>query len=39
MANDEWATIKRETAAVHGDMVGEIEGRLLMPTDDSPALP
>ena len=39
MANDEWATIKRETAAVHGDMVGAIEGRLLVPTDDTPALP
>ena len=34
MADDEWAT-----AAVHGDMVGAIEGRLLMPTDYTPALP
>ena len=38
MANDEWAAIKRETAAEHGSMVGEIEGRILRPVDYSAAL-
>lgn len=39
MANDEWAAIKRETAAEHGSMVGEIEGRILRPVDYSAVLP
>ena len=36
MADEEWARIKRETAAVHGRMVGEIEEKLLKRTDYSP---
>ena len=37
MADTEWAEIKRVTHAEHGLMVGEIEDRLLVPTDYSPA--
>src|SRR5882757_9041466 len=37
MADAEWSEIKRVTHAVHGLMVGEIEDRLLVPTDYSPA--
>ena len=38
MANEEWAGIKRETAAKHGTLVGAIEDRILRPTDYSPRL-
>ena len=37
MADTEWSEIKRVTHAAHGLMVGEIEDRLLAPTDYSPA--
>jgi heme-degrading monooxygenase HmoA len=37
MADAEWSEIKRVTHAEHGLMVGEIEDRLLMPVDYSPA--
>jgi hypothetical protein len=36
MADDEWKEIKRVTSAQHGDLVGAIEDRLLVPTDYSP---
>jgi heme-degrading monooxygenase HmoA len=36
MENQEWKDIKRETAAVHGRLVGEIQERVLIPTDYSP---
>jgi hypothetical protein len=36
MADTEWAEIKRVTSAEHGVMVGQIEDRLLAPTDYSP---
>jgi hypothetical protein len=36
MADEEWARIKRETAAKDGVMVGEIEDRVLARTDYSP---
>jgi heme-degrading monooxygenase HmoA len=39
MADDEWKEVKRVTSAAHGDMVGEIEDRVLVPTDYSPAVP
>jgi len=39
MANEEWKEIKRATGAVHGDLVGEIEDRVLVPTDYSPVVP
>jgi heme-degrading monooxygenase HmoA len=38
MADDEWKGIKRVTSAQHGDLVGEIEDRTLVPIDYSPAL-
>jgi heme-degrading monooxygenase HmoA len=38
MADEEWKTIKRVTAAEHGVLVGEIEDRILYPTSYSPAL-
>ena len=37
MADAEWSDIKRVTHAEHGLMVGQIEDRLLVPTDYSPA--
>jgi NIPSNAP len=37
MADEEWSAIKRETAAVHGKLVGDIESRVMLPTDYSPA--
>jgi hypothetical protein len=37
MADAEWSEIKRVTHAEHGLMVGQIEDRLLVPTDYSPA--
>lgn len=36
MADEEWSRIKRETGAVHGQFVGEIEERTLKRTDYSP---
>jgi heme-degrading monooxygenase HmoA len=36
MADEEWKDIKRVTAAEHGDLVGEIEDRVLVPTVYSP---
>jgi heme-degrading monooxygenase HmoA len=36
MADQEWKEIKRITSAQHGDLVGEIEDRVLIPTDYSP---
>ena len=38
MADEEWAAIKRRSAAEHGAMVGGIEDRTLHLTDYSPAL-
>lgn len=38
MADEEWKRIKRETAASHGDLVGAIEERVLIPTSYSPNL-
>lgn len=38
MADEEWKAIKRETGAQHGDLVGTIEDRVLVPTGYSPAL-
>jgi NIPSNAP protein len=35
-ADDEWKDIKRVTAAEHGDLVGEIEDRMLTPTAYTP---
>ncbi|HEV2283687.1 MAG TPA: NIPSNAP family protein [bacterium] len=37
-ADKEWKAVKRVTGAAHGDMVGEIEDRLLTPVEYSPAL-
>ncbi|HET6596892.1 MAG TPA: NIPSNAP family protein [Anaerolineales bacterium] len=39
MADDEWKEIKRLTSAEHGDLVGEIEDRILVLTDYSPMFP
>jgi heme-degrading monooxygenase HmoA len=36
MADEEWKEIKRVTSAQHGDLVGAIEDRLLLPTDYTP---
>ena len=36
-ADEEWAEIKRVTSAAHGDLVGAIEDRVLVPTSYSPA--
>jgi len=36
MADEEWKAIKRSTSAQHGDMVGQIEDRMLVATDYSP---
>ena len=38
MADEEWKEIKRITSAQHGDLVGEIEDRLLRLTDYSPTM-
>jgi hypothetical protein len=38
MADTEWSDIKRATAAEHGDLVGDIEDRILHLTDYSPPL-
>jgi len=37
MADEEWARIKRETAAERGSLVGEIADRTIMLTDYSPS--
>ncbi len=37
MADEEWKQIKRATAVQHGDLVGDIEDRILHPTPYSPA--
>ena len=34
MADEEWKEIKRVTNTAHGDLVGEIEDRVLVSTDD-----
>jgi heme-degrading monooxygenase HmoA len=34
-ADEEWKEIKRVTSAQHGDLVGAIEDRVLLPTDRS----
>jgi hypothetical protein len=36
MADEEWAEIKRSTAAQHGQLVGEVEDRVLEPVPYSP---
>jgi len=36
MADKEWSRIKRETGAIYGQLVGEIEDRTLRQTDYSP---
>src|SRR5919108_1155797 len=36
LADEEWKEIKRVTKAEHGDLVGEIEDRVLLPTAYSP---
>ena len=36
MADEEWKEIKRVTSAQHGDLVGAIEERVLVPTSYSP---
>jgi heme-degrading monooxygenase HmoA len=36
LADDEWAEIKRQTAAVHGPLVGEIDERVLRAVPYSP---
>jgi signal transduction histidine kinase len=38
MADEEWKEIKRLTREEHGDLVGEIESRVLMPATYSPPL-
>jgi len=35
MADEEWKEIKRATSAQHGNLVGAIEDRTLVPTNDS----
>ncbi|MET0336683.1 MAG: NIPSNAP family protein [Caulobacter sp.] len=39
ITDEEWAAIKRRTAAQHGKLVGEIEERVLRLTDYSPRPP
>lgn len=38
MADEEWKAIKRVTSAAHGDLVGAITERVLVPTSYSPSL-
>lgn len=38
-ADEEWKEIKRVTGAQHGDLVGEIKDRVLVPTGYTPSLP
>jgi hypothetical protein len=37
LADDEWREIKRETSARHGDLVGDIESRVLRAVPYSPS--
>ena len=37
LADEEWKEIKRVTSAQHGDLVGEIEDRMLVLTSYSPS--
>ena len=37
-ANEEWKEIKKTTNARHGDLVGEIQDRVLTPTSYSPTI-
>src|SRR5206468_6846552 len=37
-ANEEWKEIKKVTNSRHGDLVGEIQERMLTPTNYSPAI-
>jgi hypothetical protein len=37
MADEEWARIKKESATRHGDLVGEIDDRILRLTEYSPS--
>jgi hypothetical protein len=37
-ADEEWKEIKRVTSAQYGDLVGEIEERVLIPTNYSPSV-
>jgi hypothetical protein len=39
LSDQEWKEIKRLTGAQHGDLVGEIEDRMLVPTNYTPLLP
>lgn len=36
LADEEWKAIKRVTAAEHGQLVGEVSERVLIPTEYSP---
>jgi NIPSNAP len=38
LADEEWKEIKRVTSAQHGDLVGTIEDRVLLPTSYSPSM-
>ena len=38
LADEEWKEIKRVTSAQHGDLVGEIEDRVLVLTSYSPSV-
>lgn len=38
-ADEEWKEIKRVTSAQHGDLVGAIEDRMLLPIEYTPLLP
>ena len=38
-ADEEWKDIKRMSAAEHGDLVGEIEDRVLVPAPYPPKVP
>src|SRR5213594_1365865 len=39
MADEEWKEIKRVTRAQHGELVGTIEDRVLIPTKSGPSIP
>jgi len=39
MADEEWKEIKRVTGAQHGNLVGEVQDRVLVPTAYSPVIP
>jgi hypothetical protein len=38
LADDEWREVKRTYAARHGDLVGEIDDRVLVPVPHSPVI-